>query len=244
MSRLWSNGIGALAILMLAVGQAAAQLPGQSERQGQQQGQQQRQQAGQSQQSPGQSGQVDKHLAKLLIAKNEAAVKINEFAQQQAQDQQVKQYASQMVEAHQQLNQKLQEVAGTSQGRQGAQQQGSQQRQGGQSAGQQGDAAEKIVQIFDRVESQFAQKLIEGLREKQGQQFDNTLMGLEVLGHMRMVETLDVMQQQASGELQQILQQAHKETQKHLQEAEQLSQKIEKSAVAQRPQPGQQQQQQ
>jgi putative membrane protein len=228
MSQVWSNGIGAVAILMLAVGQAAAQLPGQDERQGQQQGQQPRQQVGQSQQSSGQSGQVDKHLAKLLIAKNEAAIKLNEFAQQQAQDQQVKQFASQMVEAHQQLNQKLQKVAGQSR----------------QSAGQQGDAAEKIVQLFDRVESQFAQKLIEGLRKKQGQQFDNTLIGLEVLGHMRMVETLDVMQQQASGELQQILQQAHKETQKHLQEAEQLSQKIEKSAVAQRPQPGQQQQQQ
>jgi putative membrane protein len=228
MSRVWSNGIGAVAILMLAVGQAAAQLPGQDERQGQQQEQQQRQQAGQSQQSSGQSGQVDKHLAKLLIAKNEAAIKLNEFAQQQAQDQQVKQFASQMVEAHQQLNQKLQKVAGQSR----------------QSAGQQGDAAEKIVQAFDRVESQFAQKLIEGLRKKQGQQFDNTFIGLEVLGHMRMVETLDVMQQQASSELQQILQQAHKETQKHLQQAEQLSQKIENSAVAQRPQPGQQQQQQ
>jgi putative membrane protein len=222
MYRLWNNGIGALVVLTLAVGQVAAQQPGQNERNQDESQRQQLRSQSQQRSGGGQTSQLDKHLAKLLIAKNEAAIKVNEFAQQQAQDQQVKQYASKMVEAHQQLNQKLQQVAG---------QQGSQ---------QEGDAAEKMVQMFDRIESQFAEKLVEGLREKQGRQLDNTVMGLEVLAHMRMVETLDVMQQQTSGELQQILEQAHEKTRQHLQEAEQLGRKIEESAVAQRTQPGQQ----
>jgi hypothetical protein len=89
--------------------------------------------------------------------------------------------------------------------------------------------------MANQIETQFTAKLKEGLQKKQAAQFDQTFMGLQVLGHMRMVEALDVMQQQASGEFQQTLQQALDTTRQHLAKAEQINQTLEKTSVAARP---------
>ena len=59
----------------------------------------------------GQQSEVEKFLASCLLSKNEAEVEISQFAQQQVQNPQVKQFAQMMVQDHRQIAQKLQPLA-------------------------------------------------------------------------------------------------------------------------------------
>lgn len=71
-------------------------------------------------QGQGQRGQLnDQGLVRWIAAGNEAEIRVNEFAQQQAQNDQVKQFAQRMVQEHTMLGQQLQQAAG--QGGQGGQ---------------------------------------------------------------------------------------------------------------------------
>jgi predicted outer membrane protein len=73
-----------------------------------------------TQANAGQEQQVQHFLAACLLAKNKAEVDMGKFAQQQAQNPQVKEFAQRMVQDHQRLVQQLQPMAGK-QGAQGAQ---------------------------------------------------------------------------------------------------------------------------
>ena len=60
----------------------------------------------------GESQEVERFYAACLLAKNQAEIELAQFAQQQAQNPQVKQFAQQMVQDHQRIAQQLQQVAG------------------------------------------------------------------------------------------------------------------------------------
>jgi len=67
----------------------------------------------------GQQGQLsDQALVRYISAGNEAEIRVNEFAQQQAENEQVKQFAQKMVQEHTQMGDKLRQA---SQGGQGGQ---------------------------------------------------------------------------------------------------------------------------
>jgi predicted outer membrane protein len=66
-----------------------------------------------------QDDQVATFIAACLLAKNEAEVELGQFAQQQSQNPEVKQFAQQMVKDHGQLVQKLQPLAGSQAGQGG-----------------------------------------------------------------------------------------------------------------------------
>jgi predicted outer membrane protein len=55
---------------------------------------------------------VERHLAGCLLTHNKAEIAISEFAQGKAQNAEVKKFAQQMVQDHQQMAQRLQQVAG------------------------------------------------------------------------------------------------------------------------------------
>jgi predicted outer membrane protein len=59
---------------------------------------------------PGQ--EVDHYLANCLLKNNKAEVELGQFAEQQTQNPQVKQFAAQLVKDHQQLVQRLEQIAG------------------------------------------------------------------------------------------------------------------------------------
>ena len=68
----------------------------------------------------GQRGQLgDQGLVRWIAAGNEAEIRVNENAQQKAQNEQVKQFAQKMVEEHTKLGQQLQQAAAQG-GQQGA----------------------------------------------------------------------------------------------------------------------------
>jgi predicted outer membrane protein len=58
--------------------------------------------------------EVEQFLANCLLMKNQSEIEIAEFAQQQAQNQEVKQFAQKLIQDHGQLVQKLQPLAGMS----------------------------------------------------------------------------------------------------------------------------------
>lgn len=68
-----------------------------------------------------QQGQIDDAaLAKYIAAGNEAEVRVNEFARQQAESDQVKQFAEKMVQEHTKFGQQLAQAAGNQSGQRGA----------------------------------------------------------------------------------------------------------------------------
>lgn len=193
----------------------------------------------------GESQQVDKFLAKCLLIKNQAEIEMNQFGQQQSDNPQVKQFAQQMVQDHQQLVQQLQQVAGH-QGAESSRQsvgttgQSDTQRSAtntqqtpalnSQSAGAGGDsgALQEIASIEKQIADRCGQMLKQKLQEKQGAEFDKAFVGSQVAAHINMLATLEVVGQQASGELGQIAQQAEQKVQQHLQHAEQLMQQLDR----------------
>ncbi len=63
-------------------------------------------------QAGGQTQDVERFLASCLLAKNQAEIELAQFAQQQAQNAEVQQFAKQMIQDHQQIVQQLKQVAG------------------------------------------------------------------------------------------------------------------------------------
>jgi len=63
-------------------------------------------------QASGQNSGVENYLANCLLKKNQGEIELGKFASQQSQNPQVKEFAQQVVKDHQQVVEKLQQVAG------------------------------------------------------------------------------------------------------------------------------------
>jgi len=64
----------------------------------------------------GASQEIEQFLAGCLLARNQSEVDLSQFAQEQAENPEVKQFAQQMVQDHQKIIQQLQQVAGNQSG--------------------------------------------------------------------------------------------------------------------------------
>lgn len=64
------------------------------------------------------------------------------------------------------------------------------------------------------------------LQNKQGQQFDDAYVGIQIVQHMQMLDKLAVASEHASPQLQQVLQQGTQTAQTHLEHAEKLMQQL------------------
>jgi predicted outer membrane protein len=192
------------------------------------------------------SQEIEHYLANCLLIKNKAEVELGQFAQQQAQSPEVKEFAQMLIKDHQQAIQKLQPLAGaqgaqgTSQ-RPGARQYDTQQstpaaqRQGqalNQDAdqsltstqpGKQNDALSQLTEI-DRQISERCQELVrEELQSKSGPEFDHCFVAAQIGSHTHMLAALDVLGQRSQGELRQFVQEAKPVVQRHLEHAKQLA---------------------
>jgi predicted outer membrane protein len=86
------------------------------------------------------------------------------------------------------------------------------------------------LQELATIERQMAERAQQAFREKlqakQGAEFDQCFVGSQVVCHMTMLASLEVIQQQASGQLQQIAQESHPKVKQHLDQAEQLAEQL------------------
>jgi len=278
----------ALSVSVATAQQAQQNQQQQNQAQQNQQGQQRNAQQGQ-QGLQGQSGQrtqwqtADQAIANCIAIGNQEEIALARFAQNKAENKDVKEFAQMMIKDHQNFLQKLQryapqasqegfltdrgddrgnagnnqrrsegatqagganrqatgqvqQTAGTNNQNQNANQnqnqnaasQTGQQGQGQQ--GQQGQHQVDIVQLHKEIAEECLSEAKQRLNKKDGQEFDEAFMGLQMAQHGAMKAKLTVFQRHAAGELGQILSEGLQTTEKHMQRAEEILKKLDNSS--------------
>jgi len=194
-----------------------------------------------------QNQEVQRYIAGCLLSKNQAEVEMAEFAQQQSQTPEVKEFAQMMVQDHNKLIQKLQKVAGTQTDAQAGAQTGERTQAAttrdaaGQNAVQlkaanrtanHNSAVSQLLAMERQIVERCAQAAREELQQMQGAEFDKAYIGQQIGGHLHMLAALEVIQQQGPEELQQLAQQAQPEVKKHLDHAKQIMKQLEGAGTA------------
>jgi predicted outer membrane protein len=216
-------------------------------------------QLGERGQSSGASS-TDAELAACLLVDNQNEIALSQLATQRAQSEDVKRFAQQMIQEHQQLGQTLEQFAGRgSQTSQATQQSNPSQnaalpRDAGQIAQRpsQGTLAQadrpgqganitsfkldtsrdgglNLVSLKQELGAQCLQSARQELDQKQGSEFDMCFMGMQIAGHMKVIDELKVAQNHASPEFRSKLSDAQKTAEGHLDHAKQIA----KSQMAQ-----------
>jgi predicted outer membrane protein len=186
-----------------------------------------------------QNQEVQKYIANCLLSKNQSEVEINEFAQQQAQNPEVKEFARQMVQDHQKLVQELQPLAAM----QGAQASDRARTTTSLNATGQPDSAtagaansnsavDQLVSLEKQITKHCTQALREELQQKQGADFDKCYIGSQIGAHMQMLSALEVLGQQGPEQIQQVAQKAQPIVQQHLDHAKELAKQLEGQSPA------------
>ena len=193
------------------------------------------------------SQEIEHYLANCLLIKNKAEVELSQFAQQQAQNPEVKEFAQMLIKDHQQAIQKLQALAGaqgagraaqrpgangqidaqattptTERPRQALNQDADPSQTATRPAGQ-NNALNQLLEL-DRQITQRCQELVrEELQAKNGPEFDMCFVGAQIGSHTHMLAALDVIGQRSQGELRQFVQEAQPVVQRHLDHAKQIA---------------------
>jgi predicted outer membrane protein len=191
-----------------------------------------------------QSQEVQKYIAGCLLSKNKAEVEINEFAQQQAQNPEVKEFARQMVQDHQKLVQELQQLA-SKHGGQAADRARTTTSLDATDATEQADAnartrgaansnsaVDQLMALEQQITKQCTQALRDELQQKQGAEFDMCYIGSQIGAHMQMAAALEVLAQQGPEQIQQVAQKAQPIVQQHLDHAKNLAKQLESQSPA------------
>jgi putative membrane protein len=163
----------------------------------------------------GASGSVEHYLASCLLMKNQGEIELNQFAEGRAQNADVKQFAEQMVAEHRKLGEKLERVV-----------------QAGQNANENA-ALNQLLEINRQIGEKCGQMTRAKLEEAPQDEFDKCFVGSQVGAHMHMLAALDVISEQASGELRQVAQDAKSTIKQHLEHAEKLMKKLDSADTRQ-----------
>ena len=170
---------------------------------------------------------VQGYLATKMMLANNAEIELSQIATEKAKHQGVKQYAQKMIQEHQQLNQKLQQLQ-SGQNQQGQNQPGTAQTQASQSVPQQ------LTAITQRAAENHLQMAKESLQRYNGQDFDMAYLGLQIATHQQMLAGLQAIQDAGSQQFQQLVRQAEQATSQHLQQAKELARQFEDDRSAAR----------
>jgi predicted outer membrane protein len=191
--------------------------------------------------------EIEHYLANCLLIKNKAEVELSQFAQQQAQSPEVKEFAQMLIKDHQQAIQKLQGLAGTQGAGRTSQRSDARQydtqtttpaterpgqalnRNGDQSItaanrpGGQNDALGQLIELDRQITQRTNEMVREELQAKSGPEFDYCFVGAQIGSHTHMLAALDVIGQKSQGELRQFVQEAQPVVQRHLEHAKQIA---------------------
>jgi predicted outer membrane protein len=184
-----------------------------------------------------QNQDVQKYIAGCLLSKNQAEVEINQFAQQQAQNPEVKEFAQQMVKDHQKLVQELQQIASKHGGQAtdrtrtatslDATGQADTNASAAAGAANSNSAVDQLLALERQITKQCTQAVRDELQQKQGAEFDKCYIGSQIGAHMSMVAALEVLSQQGPEQIQQVAQKAQPIVQQHLDHAKMLAKQLE-----------------
>ena len=154
--------------------------------------------------SDGQSGQsVDHQFAACLLQANLGEVKLAKIAADRAESKDVKDFAEHMIKDHSAVAEKLERLVGNQ------------------------EPTDRRSQVEKQINERCMAMLQEELESKSGREFDACYVGSQVGGHMHMVAALEVLADQSSGQLQQIVKDAQPTVEKHYKMAQALMKQIE-----------------
>lgn len=106
-------------------------------------------------------------------------------------------------------------------------------RDGQMKQGHGGIPVQTLVQISDEIAKRCLTSAQRELNAKQGSEFDLCFMGMQIGAHTKMVDSLSVVQNHVSPELQQILSEGVETSQRHLTEAKKIHETLEKNHASQ-----------
>jgi predicted outer membrane protein len=184
---------------------------------------------------------LDQHIIACLITENEGEIQLSKFAQDRAQNKEVKDFAEQMITDHAQFVGKLKQLQGGSEatgedrgGRRGEEEtpRVPVRRPGAQpgaadAAGERGGKHDIHLQIKKEIAERCLASTQRELEQKKGAEFDRCFMGVQKMAHMKMVDELAVLEKYASPQLQRTLAQGSQTARTHLTHAKTLAAKLE-----------------
>jgi predicted outer membrane protein len=188
-----------------------------------------------------QGGALDQQIAVCLKLGNQEEVALAQFAQDRAQNPQVKQFAQTMIEQHQQaiskldqavpqlasLNLELKGAAGAAAARTTPPTAGNQRASGSATNQQMVDLARDIKQeCLNLTQTE--------LGKKQGAEFDKCYIGQQIVAHTGMLAELRATQRHASSQLQPVLKEGAQMAEHHLTQAKTILQQLESAGGSDR----------
>lgn len=92
-----------------------------------------------------------------------------------------------------------------------------------------GQGGVEFVTLTHELAKESLQSIKKDLDEKSGAEFDQCYVFGQVMGHMHMADTLKVISNHASAQLQQTVEKGHQKTKEHLEEAKKLAKEVDSS---------------
>jgi predicted outer membrane protein len=171
----------------------------------------------------------DALLAGCLIVDNEGEIALGKLAEERAKDNDVKNFAKQMVEQHTQFLQKLQQFAGRESRGGAAASAGEVNPPTGATAatpiaGQHGGL--NLVDLKQKIGQRKLQLIRGDLEKKNGADFDRCYVGQQIGAHIEVLAALETFKDIASPELRKTLEEGISTTEAHLKQAKQLDDNI------------------
>lgn len=185
---------------------------------------------------PGQTAMnLDAHFASCLILQNQNEVAVAKLAQQKAQSATVKEFAEKLVREHQQFLQDLERFGGANlknaratilDGK----------NQTVEVRRPLAVAVANLPDTFLQIKQEMADECLTTARRelegKSGHEFEACFIGMQIAGHMHMVDELRVMERHASPQLQSVLIEGRETAQRHLAKAKDLMRDVERVRTA------------
>lgn len=173
---------------------------------------------------------ADSQLAACLIVDNQGEIALGKLAEQKSKDNDVKQFAQQMVKEHTDFMQKLERFA-AEQG-QGAAAQSNSAVQNMASATQpMGSQQLNLASLKQQIGQKCLEMTQQELERKDGAEFDKCYVGQQVGAHVAVLAELEVFRNQASPELASLLDKGIQTTKTHLEHAKTIAKSLEKASV-------------
>lgn len=149
---------------------------------------------------------VHRYFVACMLEKNRAEVEISELAVGTSENEQVRKFAEMLVADHQKAVAKLQPLSEEF------------------ATHKSHDAITQLITIEKAIVEETNNRFREMLQEKSGAEFDECFLGFQVGCHTQMSAALDVLQSQATGQVQQLAQELKPTIDQHLKKAEELMQ--------------------
>jgi predicted outer membrane protein len=167
---------------------------------------------------------ADWQIAEWLIVDNQGEIALAEKAEQAASDDDVKEFAQNVLDDHHKFLQKLQrQVGATNRGGQPTVRQG----QGAAAAARSAVQGLDIVAVKQQLGEECRKSALHELGQKNGAEFDKCYMGMQIGMHMQMLDALKVFSRYASPELDRLIEEGQDTTQEHLERAKHIMASLE-----------------